>query len=628
MASRIEDYAAIGNCETLALVGRDGSIDWLCFPRFDSAACFSALLGDSEQGRWLVAPASDGAEISRRYRDDTLILETTFKTASGTVCVVDFMSRREGVSDLVRIVRGIHGTVAMRSELVARFEYGSVVPWVSRKEDRRLELTAGADRLILETRVPLRGANRRTIGEFDVAAGDEVAFTLSWSRSYRPVPPPFRATDALAEVELFWSSWAAPIKRSGEWSEAVVRSLLTLKALSHRETGGIVAAGTTSLPEKIGGTRNWDYRFCWLRDATFTLYALLEAGFLGEAQAWRLWLLRAVAGSPDDLQIMYGVAGERRLVEYAVPWLSGYQKSEPVRIGNAAAGQVQLDVYGEVLDALYVARRAGLAANAATWGLECALIAHLETIWDQPDDGIWEVRGGRKHFTHSKVMAWVAFDRAVRSSEEFGLEAPLDRWRAIRDRIHRRVCDDGFDVKQNSFVQSFGVTALDASLLLLPIVGFLPASDPRVLGTLAAIEQNLVRDGFVLRYHTTAGTDGLPPGEGAFLACSFWLADNYVLQGRIDEARALFTRLLSLRNDVGLLAEEYDPSSKRQLGNFPQAFSHLALINTARNLMGAGGPVDQRSAGSSETGGTKGFGSRASSVGEAPIKDGSAPGSG
>jgi GH15 family glucan-1,4-alpha-glucosidase len=601
MPNLIEDYAAIGNCETLALVSRDGSIDWLGFPRFDSATCFSALLGDPEQGRWLIAPVAEGARISRSYRGDTLILETTFETETGSVCVIDFMSRRDGVSDLVRIAKGIRGTITMHTELVVRFEYGSVVPWVSRQEDRRLELTAGPDRLVLESRVPLRGANLRTIGEFEVVAGDEVAFTLSWTPSYRPIPPPFRATDALAEVELFWSNWAAPIKRAGEWSEAVLRSLLTLKALSHRETGGIVAAGTTSLPEKIGGARNWDYRFCWLRDATFTLYALLEAGFLGEARAWRRWLLRAVAGSPDDLQIMYGVAGERRLVEYEVPWLSGYERSAPVRIGNAAAGQVQLDVYGEVLDALYVARRAGLSANDASWGLECALMGHLETIWDQPDDGIWEVRGGRKHFTHSKVMAWVAFDRAVRSSEEFGLEAPLEHWRTIRDTIHQRVCDSGFDVKQNSFVQSFGVAALDASLLLMPIVGFLPASDPRVQGTVTAIERNLVRDGFVLRYQTSEGTDGLPPGEGAFLACSFWLADSYMLQGRFDEARELFVRLLSLRNDVGLLAEEYDPLSKRQLGNFPQAFSHLALINTARNLMGAGGPVHQRSAGSSTT---------------------------
>jgi GH15 family glucan-1,4-alpha-glucosidase len=601
MSNRIEDYAAIGNCETLALVGRDGSIDWLGFPRFDSATCFSALLGDPKRGRWLIAPVADSARISRCYRGDTLILETTFETETGSVRVIDFMSRREGVSDLVRIVRGLHGTVAMCSELVVRFEYGSVVPWVSRREDGRLELTAGPDRLLLETRIPLRGADLRTVGEFDMASGDEVAFTLSWTPSYRPAPAPFRATDALAQAEAFWSNWTSPFKRAGEWSEVVLRSLLTLKALSHRETGGIVAAGTTSLPEKIGGARNWDYRFCWLRDATFTLYALVGAGFLEEARAWRQWLLRAVAGSPDDLQIMYGVAGERRLVEYEVPWLSGYEGSSPVRIGNAAAGQVQLDVYGEVLDSLYVARRAGLSTNDASWGLECALIAHLETIWDQPDDGIWEVRGGRKHFTHSKVMAWVAFDRAVRSSEEFGLSAPLEHWRAIRDRIHRRVCDDGFDAKQNSFVQSFGATALDASLLLIPIVGFLPASDARIRGTLSAIERDLVRDGFVMRYHTTAGTDGLPPGEGAFLACSFWLADNYVLQGRIDEARQLFFKLLSLRNDVGLLAEEYEPSAKRQLGNFPQAFSHLALVNTAKNLSSGQGPVHQRSAGSSAT---------------------------
>jgi GH15 family glucan-1,4-alpha-glucosidase len=601
MRNRIEDYAAIGNCETMALVGRDGSIDWLGFPRFDSAACFAALLGDTRHGRWLMAPTAEGARISRRYRGDTLILETSFETATGSVCIIDFMSRREGVSDLVRIAKGIRGTVAMCTELVVRFEYGSIVPWVTRQDDRRLELTAGPDRLVLETRIPVHGANLKTVGEFELTAGDEVAFTLSWSHSYRPMPPPFRATDALADAEVFWANWAAPIKRAGEWSEPVVRSLLTLKALSHHETGGIVAAGTTSLPEKIGGERNWDYRFCWLRDATFTLYALLQAGFLGEAMAWRQWLLRAIAGSPDDLQIMYGVAGERRLAEYEIPWLPGYRKSAPVRIGNAAAGQVQLDVYGEVLGALYVARLAGLAANDASWGLECALIEHLETIWDQPDDGIWEVRGGRKQFTHSKVMAWVAFDRAVRSSEEFGLEAPLDHWRAVRDTIHARVCHDGFDAKQNSFVQSFGVAALDASLLLMPIVGFLPASDSRIRGTLAAIERNLVRDGLVLRYLTTAETDGLLPGEGAFLACSFWLADNYVLQGRIDEARALFARLLALRNDVGLLAEEYNPVAKCQLGNFPQAFSHLALINTARNLIGAGGSVHQRLAGLSIT---------------------------
>ena len=601
MASRIEDYAVIGNCETMALVGRDGSIDWLCLPRFDSAACFSALLGEPQNGRWLIAPKSDDVRVIRSYRDDTLILETVFETEMGAVCVIDLMTRRDGVSDLVRIVRGLRGNVCMRTELIVRFEYGSVVPWVSRQEDGRLELTAGPDRLLLDTAVSMRGANFKTVGEFEITAGDEVGFMLSWTPSFRPAPASFLATDALAQADTYWSAWAAQFVRADEWSEPILRSLLTLKALSHRETGGIVAAGTTSLPEKIGGARNWDYRFCWLRDATFTLYALLGAGFVDEAKAWRQWLLRAIAGSPDDLQIMYGVGGERRLMEYEVPWLSGYEGSAPVRIGNAAAGQIQLDVYGEILDALYVARRAGLSANDASWALECALMAHLETIWDQPDDGIWEVRGGRKHFTHSKVMAWVAFDRAVRSIEEYELEGPLDHWRSIRDTIHKQVCDKGFDAEQNSFVQSFGVTALDASLLLIPMVGFLPPHDARVRGTLAAIERNLVRDGFVLRYNTNEETDGLPPGEGAFLACSFWLADNYILQDRYNDALELFNRLLSLRNDVGLLAEEYDPSAKRQLGNFPQAFSHLALINTARNLLSKTGPAQQRSTGSSRT---------------------------
>jgi GH15 family glucan-1,4-alpha-glucosidase len=599
MPSRIEDYAIIGNCETTALVGRDGSIDWLGLPRFDSAACFAALLGEPQHGRWLIAPTEAEMRVTRRYRGDTLILETTFETADGTVSIIDFMARRDGVSDLVRLVRGISGTVAMCTELVVRFEYGYVVPWVLRREDGRLQFTAGPDRLLLDTTVALRGEDMRTVGEFDVEAGQEIGFTLSWTPSFRPAPAPLSASDALAQVEAFWSDWAATFKPMGEWSDAVLRSLLTLKALAHHETGGIVAASTTSLPEQLGGPRNWDYRFCWLRDATFTLYALIGSGFLGEAQAWREWLVRAVAGSPDDLQIMYGVAGERRLTEYEVPWLPGYEGSTPVRIGNAAAGQVQLDVYGEVLDTLYVARKAGLDADVASWDLECALIGHLEKIWNQPDEGIWEVRGGRKHFTHSKVMAWVAFDRAVRSAEDFGLEGPLDRWREIRDTIHREVCDRGFDTAQNSFVQSYGVTALDASLLMIPIVGFLPSSDPRVCGTVAAIERGLLRNGLVLRYDTGTGTDGLPPGEGAFLACSFWLADNYLLQGRYEDARALFEHLLSLRNDVGLLAEEYDAAGKRQLGNFPQAFSHLALISTAHNIMSAGGPAHQRSAGSS-----------------------------
>jgi GH15 family glucan-1,4-alpha-glucosidase len=462
-------------------------------------------------------------------------------------------------------------------------------------------MIAGADRLLLDTSVTLRGEDMRTVGEFEVEAGQEVGFVLSWTPSHKADPERVSATSALREVLSFWSDWAATFKPTGEWSDAVLRSLLTLKALSHWETGGIVAAATTSLPEQLGGSRNWDYRFCWLRDATFTLLALMEVGFVEEAKAWRNWLVRAAAGSPDQLQIMYGIAGERRLDEYEVPWLAGYEGAKPVRIGNAAAGQIQLDVYGEVLDALYVGRRTGLAADVSGWALECALVTHLETIWDQPDDGIWEVRGGRRHFTHSKVMVWVAFDRAVRSAEEFGLDAPLDRWRALRDRVHDEVCDRGFDARQNSFVQSYDSTALDASLLLIPLVGFLPAADPRVRGTLAAIERNLICDGFVMRYDTGRGTDGLPPDEGAFLACSFWMVDNYVLQKRYKDARALFVRLLALRNDVGLLAEEYDATAKRLVGNFPQAFSHLALINSAHNLTAAVGPAHKRAAGSSKT---------------------------
>jgi GH15 family glucan-1,4-alpha-glucosidase len=594
MPSLIEDYAIIGNCETVALIGRDGSVDWLCAPRFDSAACFAALLGDPRHGRWLIAPVGGSARVSRQYRGDTLILETVFETADGAVCVVDFMARRDGVTDLVRIVKGIRGTLAMHTELAVRFEYGSIIPWVSRQQDGRLQFTAGPDRLLLATSVPLRGEDMRTIGEFEVRAGEETAFALSWTPSFRAAPEPVQIAASLAQVETFWKDWSATFKPVARWSQAVLRSLLTLKALAHWETGGIIAAGTTSLPEKLRGPRNWDYRFCWLRDATFTLYALIGAGFLGEAQAWREWLLRAVAGSPDDLQIMYGVAGERRLVEYELPWLPGYEGTAPVRVGNAAAGQIQLDVYGEVVGAFYLARRAGLASEDASWALECALMGHLEKIWDQPDDGIWEVRGGRRHFTHSKVMAWVAFDRAVRSAEEFRLDAPLDHWSRIRDTIHREVCERGFDSTQNSFVQYYGTSALDASLLLIPMVGFLPPTDARVRGTVAAIERGLVHERLVLRYRTETGTDGLPPGEGAFLACSFWLADNYVLQGRHDEARALFEYLLTLRNDVGLLAEEYDPGGKRQLGNFPQAFSHLALINTARNLLRSGGPAHER----------------------------------
>jgi GH15 family glucan-1,4-alpha-glucosidase len=594
MTGRIEDYAVIGDGETMALVGRNGSIDWLCLPRFDSAACFASLLGTAENGRWLICPVATGARMNRRYRGDTLVLETHFETDEGAVVVIDFMVRREGAADLVRLVRGVRGSLSMRTELIARFDYGRSPPWVSRCEDGRLQFICGPDRLLLRTIVELTGEDMRTVGEFDVAAGEEISFNLTWTPSFEAVPEPVEAALLLKATEAFWAGWATIFTTKGEWAGEVLRSLVILKGLAHRRTGGIVAAATTSLPEKIGGPRNWDYRYCWLRDATFTLYALMNSGFMQEAKAWRQWLLRAAAGAPGDLQIMYGVAGERRLAEYELDHLPGYEGSAPVRIGNAASGQIQLDVYGEVLDAMYAARRAGAPVVEADWMLERALVEHLETIWDQPDDGVWEVRGGRKHFTHSKVMAWVAIDRAVRSIEEFGLEGPLIKWRTLRKTIHDQVCARGFDAERNSFIQAYGSAALDASLLLIPMVGFLPPGDHRVRGTLAAIEKDLLRDGLVLRYDTGKPTDGLPPGEGAFLACSFWLVDNYILQGRRDDARELFTHLLSLRNDVGLLAEEYDPIAKRQLGNFPQAFSHLALVNSAHNLMGPDGPVHQR----------------------------------
>jgi GH15 family glucan-1,4-alpha-glucosidase len=598
MPLRIEDYAVIGNCETAALVGRDGSIDWLCLPRFDSAACFSALLGEPDHGRWLIAPAQNDVQITRRYLDNTLVLETIFTTANGSVSLTDFMYRRNGSSELVRIVRGLQGEVAMLTEIVVRFDYGAIVPWVSQQDDGRLQFIAGPDRVLLDTTVQTRGEHLRTVGDFTLREGEEASFVLNWSPSFRAAAPPLSGeelTQACEQVTSFWTGWAATFKSTDSWGDAVLRSLLTLKALAHWETGGIVAAATTSLPEQLGGPRNWDYRYCWLRDATFTLYALIGAGILDEAKAWHEWLLRAVAGAPDDLQIVYGVAGERRLAEYEIPWLPGYEGAAPVRIGNGAVGQLQLDVYGEVLDAFYVARRAGLSTSDATWALESALLLHLENIWRDPDEGIWEVRGGRRHFTHSKVMAWVAFDRAVRSIEEFGLDGPLERWRDVCSEIHAEVCEHGYDRKQNAFVQSFGEPTLDASLLLIPIVGFLPPDDPRVQGTVAAIERKLLRDGFVMRYDTGTEVDGLPPGEGAFLACSFWLVDNYVLLGRYDEAYSLFERLLALRNDVGLLAEEYDPHDRRQLGNFPQAFSHLALINAAHSLSTAAGAARLRS---------------------------------
>ena len=588
-APPIEDYAVVGDCETAALVSRDGSVDWLCWPRFDSPACFAALLGTPEHGRWRIAPVDPAARVRRRYRGDTLVLETEVETEGGAVTVIDFMPvRATRQSDLVRTVVGRRGRVAMRTELVLRFDYGATIPWVTRLDDGSpagtLRAIAGPDMVTLRADVPLRGAGLTTVGEFTVAAGETVSLVLTHGESHLPAPAPVNPAEALADTEAFWTAWAARCTYRGEWRDAVVRSLLTLKALTYRPTGGIVAAATTSLPEQLGGTRNWDYRFCWLRDATLTLLALMDAGYYDEAGAWRDWLLRVAAGSPGQLQIMYGVAGERLLREWEVEWLPGYAGSRPVRVGNAAHGQLQLDVYGEVLDALYQARRGGLPGSEEAWRLASALVQHLTTVWQRPDEGIWEVRGGAQQFTHSKVMAWVALDRAIRGAEEFGRAGPLDAWRATRQRIHDEVCARGYDATLGSFVQAYGSTQLDASLLLIPLVGFLPADDPRVLGTVAAVERRLMADGLVRRYDTAATDDGLPPGEGAFLACSFWLADNYALMGRRDDARALFERLLALRNDVGLLAEEYDPRAGRLVGNFPQAFSHVGLVNTALNL--------------------------------------------
>jgi len=594
MTSRIEDYALIGDCETAALVARNGSIDWLCWPRFDSEACFAALLGTTEHGHWQISPQDARVTVSRRYRTNTLILETDFETAEGIVRITDFMPVRESVSDLVRIVVGRRGRVSMCMELVVRFGYGASIPWMSRLPDGALKAVVGPHMVVLRASVPVEGKDMKTVSRFSVGAGETVSFLLTYSASHLEVPGAVDAMVSLETTETFWRDWAGQCALTGEWSEAVVRSLITLKALTYAPTGGIVAAPTTSLPERLGGVRNWDYRYCWLRDATLTLLALMDANYFKEAEAWRRWLQRALAGSPAQAQIMYGIAGERRLAEWIVDWLPGYEDSRPVRIGNAAAGQLQLDVYGEMMDALHQARKGGLASDEAMWALQRALLTHLETVWSEPDEGIWEVRGGRRHFTHSKVMAWVAVDRGIKGIQTCGLEGPLQRWQDLRKRIHDDVCRNGFDDELGSFVQTYGSQALDASLLLIPLTGFLPAEDPRVRGTIAAIERDLMVDGLLLRYRTETGADGLPPGEAHFLACSFWLADAFVLQGRQSEARALFERLLALRNDVGLLSEEYDVEQKRLVGNFPQAFSHVGLVNTAFNLIGARGPAKQR----------------------------------
>ena len=582
----IEDYALIGDLQTGALVSRYGAVDWLCFPRFDSGALFAALLGTSENGHWTIQPRGEFRPLSRRYRDDTLVLESELETDTGVVRLIDFMPPRETNPDLVRIVEGVRGRVDMRMELVLRFDYGSIVPWV-RTLEGTLVAIAGPDAVLLRTPVEQEGRDMRTYAEFSVGEGDRVPFVLRWFPSDQTPPEPIEPERALEETVAFWEEWAAVCKFEGRWHDAVHRSLLTLKALTFAPTGGIVAAPTTSLPEWIGGVRNWDYRFCWLRDATLTLLALIRGGYVDEAGAWRDWLLRAIAGSPDDLQIMYGVAGERRLTEIELAWLDGYEGSRPVRIGNGASGQRQLDVYGEVVDALYQARRQGLAPSDDAWRLTCRLIDWLESGWQEPDEGIWEVRGPRRHFTHSKVMAWVAFDRAIKMVERIGRDGPVDRWKSIRREIRREVLEKGYDADRGTFVQFFGSDRLDASCLLIPLVGFLPATDERVVGTVRAIERDLVRGGFVERYRAdeeNADVDGLPPGEGVFLPCSFWLAAVLHQQGRCDEAVALYDRLLALRNDVGLISEEYDPERGRLVGNFPQAFTHIGIVETAYTL--------------------------------------------
>jgi len=581
----IGDYGLIGDCRSAALVGRNGSVDWLCWPRFDSPACFAALLGDAGNGCWIIRPAGAKWQSKRRYQGDTLILETVFEADGGSFALIDFMPMGTAAPSLVRIVEGRAGTVRVRMDLTLRFDYGSWVPWVTRLDEGHGNVAiAGPNLVALRSDVPLHGEALSTVAEFEISANARKSFVLSYGLSHLEAPAATDADEALGSSREFWERWASRCTYEDGRREAVLRSVLTLKALTFAETGGIVAAPTSSLPERLGGERNWDYRYCWIRDATLTLTAMMGAGYYDEAAAWRNWLHRSLAGMPDAMQIMYGVGGERRLDEWEVGWLAGYGGAKPVRIGNAASRQLQLDVWGEMADVLHLAREGGLAPEPSGWDLQCLTIAHLEKIWRKKDNGLWEMRGPRRHFTHSKMMAWVAFDRAIRDAEKFGFEAPLERWRRIRERIHQTVCDQGFDPELNSFTQSFGSRELDASLLLVAQMGFLPIDDPRVKGTVAAIERELVADGLVMRYRTSSKADGLPPGEGVFLPCSFWLADVYQRQGRLDEAHALVERLLGLRNDLGLLSEEYDPVDKRLMGNFPQGFSHMALVQTAVGL--------------------------------------------
>jgi GH15 family glucan-1,4-alpha-glucosidase len=593
---RIEDYGLVGDLQTAALIGRSGSVDWLCFPRFDSSSCFGSIVGTSDNGRWLIAPVGAGPADARCYRENTLILESEWSTPTGRVRVIDFMPPRQTSPDIVRIVEGLEGQVEMRTELTIRFDYGSVIPWVQRLDDDTLLALGGPDGLTLRTPVDLQPAGMSHGAHFTVRAGDRVPFVLTWFPSNETLPKPVDPELALRETESFWRKWMDGCRYDGRYREAVHTSLLTLKALTYEPTGGILAAPTTSLPEQVGGVRNWDYRYCWLRDATFTLLALMNAGFIDEARAWRNWLLRAIAGDPAKAQILYGVGGQRRVREYELDWLAGYEGSRPVRVGNAAHDQFQLDVYGEVMDALHQARSHGLPADDHAWSLQRNLMDFLEGAWDNPDEGIWEVRGPRRHFTHSKVLAWVAFDRAVDTVERFDLPGPIDKWRQIRQQIHDEVCREAFDPERNAFMQAYGSDELDASTLLIPLVGFLPATDPRVAGTIDAIQRDLTRDGFVERYAVKQmnDVDGLPGGEGVFLPCSFWLVDALLLQGRRDEAIALFEKLLAIRNDLGLISEEYDPVEQRLLGNFPQAFTHVGLVVSAYNLSAHDGPSAQR----------------------------------
>jgi GH15 family glucan-1,4-alpha-glucosidase len=584
LSGKIEDYALIGDCEAAALVGRDGSIDWLCWPAFDSDAIFAALLGTPGNGRWLIAPAEEVRHTTRRYRDNTLILETRFETASGVVAVTDFMPPRGDASHVVRLVRGTVGRVKLKMELVIRFGMGTDIPWVKRTSDGALLAICGKDMTVLRTPVAMRGKDMTTVAEFEVGEGETIPFVLTYGPSHLPLPNSIDPAMAARETEDFWTGWCSHCTYAGDCQDLILRSLITLKALTYAPTGGIVAAPTTSLPEKLGGSRNWDYRYCWLRDATFTLLALMNSGYTEEAAAWYNWLLRSVAGSPASMQIMYGIMGQRRLLEWEADWLPGYEGARPVRIGNAAHAQLQLDVYGELIDAFHQSRMTRLQLDEESWALECTVLEHLAEVWNEPDHGIWERRGKARHYVFSKVMTWVAFDRGIRSAERFGLEAPMDKWVALRKAIHRDVCEKGFDAAQNTFVECYGSQLLDASILLLPSVGFLPASDPRIRGTLEAIERHLMRDGFVLRHDPREITDEQQPIEGAFLACSLWLADAYVLAGEIGKAQRLFDRVVAIANDLGLLAEEFDTVAGRQTGNFPQALTHIALVNTAHNL--------------------------------------------